>query len=467
MAPIVNHLADARPLPAAPAALVAPSELARHRRGPDLRSGPVGTARVVRDVRCGAAWSAVTAPSSTTVSPTRSIPRLLAPMVDDAAATSPPARPRRDGGDPSSPVWRRMCAMPRLRWRGGARMAAHRGRPSWAAHATAGKAVLEFGVIVTDKGEAVDTLRAWAYHAPAVVFLGDDVTDELAFRADGRRRYRREGRAGRDPGRLTGGGPEDVAAVLRYLAEARLPDRQNCCRRSAAALLRMPSPAGRSRGGAPFRSAARAAPLPRGRRGARRVRAGGWAWRRAVWLAGRAGRPAVFRRRPRAPRGRRVRWVGAVRGAGCPGGVVPRSRRAAGGAGALRPVAPGGRLRWCSAVAGRRRVRPAVSSPRVVACRALVPVAGAPRPVAGGPRPTPDDSPGARRRQAGGPRCGRGLLLGCRARRPPACTDARRVVQVHLRRGGPSPWSAVYHGISRAAASGTPSNPVTVSWPGT
>ncbi|MET0475660.1 MAG: trehalose-phosphatase [Mycobacterium sp.] len=51
----------------------------------------------------------------------------------------------------------------------------------WDAHATEGKSVLEFAVIATDKGEAVDILREQT-DATAVVFLGDDVTDEKAFR---------------------------------------------------------------------------------------------------------------------------------------------------------------------------------------------------------------------------------------------------------------------------------------------
>ena len=46
---------------------------------------------------------------------------------------------------------------------------------------TEGKAVLEFAVISTDKGEAVDILRD-QHDASAVVFFGDDVTDEKAFR---------------------------------------------------------------------------------------------------------------------------------------------------------------------------------------------------------------------------------------------------------------------------------------------
>ncbi|MEU3650056.1 trehalose-phosphatase, partial [Lentzea sp. NPDC034063] len=45
---------------------------------------------------------------------------------------------------------------------------------------TEGKAVIEFSVVETDKGRALDTLR---HHvgATAAIFLGDDVTDEKAF----------------------------------------------------------------------------------------------------------------------------------------------------------------------------------------------------------------------------------------------------------------------------------------------
>ncbi|MEH3141544.1 MAG: trehalose-phosphatase [Mycobacterium kyogaense] len=91
---------------------------------------------------------------------------------------------------------------------------------SWDVHATTGKAVLEFAVIDTDKGEALDILRA-EHRADIVVFFGDDVTDEKAFRrlTDG------------DIGVKVGPGdtaaayrvdaPEDVAAALEYLLSAR------------------------------------------------------------------------------------------------------------------------------------------------------------------------------------------------------------------------------------------------------
>ena len=97
---------------------------------------------------------------------------------------------------------------------------------SWDAHTTAGKAVLEFAVIVTDKGEAIDILRNRCA-ATAVVFLGDDVTDEKAFAR------MRDGDIGIKVGpgdtlaRFRVDTPADVAAVLQYLADARLPDQQD------------------------------------------------------------------------------------------------------------------------------------------------------------------------------------------------------------------------------------------------
>jgi trehalose 6-phosphate phosphatase len=91
---------------------------------------------------------------------------------------------------------------------------------SWDAELTEGKAVLEFAVISTDKGEAVDILRE-QHDASAVVFFGDDVTDEKAFR-----RLRES-----DVGVKVGPGdtlaryridsPDDVAAALEFLLETR------------------------------------------------------------------------------------------------------------------------------------------------------------------------------------------------------------------------------------------------------
>lgn len=47
-------------------------------------------------------------------------------------------------------------------------------------HSTAGKMVLELAVVETSKGTALDVLRART-NADAVLFAGDDVTDEKAF----------------------------------------------------------------------------------------------------------------------------------------------------------------------------------------------------------------------------------------------------------------------------------------------
>lgn len=91
---------------------------------------------------------------------------------------------------------------------------------SWDAHATAGKAVLEFAVIQTDKGEAVDILRD-QNSSTAVVFLGDDVTDEKAFAR------MRDGDIGVKvgPGDTAAGfrigSPDDVAEALAYLLDKR------------------------------------------------------------------------------------------------------------------------------------------------------------------------------------------------------------------------------------------------------
>ncbi|BBY19297.1 trehalose-phosphatase [Mycolicibacterium litorale] len=90
----------------------------------------------------------------------------------------------------------------------------------WDAQVTDGKAVKEFAVIHTDKGQAVDILRD-QHDASAVVFLGDDVTDEKAFRR------MRDGDIGVKvgPGETAAayrvGEPQHVAEALEYLLAAR------------------------------------------------------------------------------------------------------------------------------------------------------------------------------------------------------------------------------------------------------
>lgn len=98
--------------------------------------------------------------------------------------------------------------------------AARRAAERWGAHETAGKAVLEFAVVDTDKGAALEALREQSA-ATAVVFLGDDVTDEKAFRR------LRDGDVGVKVGpgeslaRYRVDDPDDVAAALDRIAAAR------------------------------------------------------------------------------------------------------------------------------------------------------------------------------------------------------------------------------------------------------
>lgn len=90
----------------------------------------------------------------------------------------------------------------------------------WDVHITEGKAVREFAVIDTDKGQALDVLRGQT-GATATVYFGDDVTDEKAFTRLG----------ARDVGVKVGSGdtraayrvdtPEDIAAALWFLHDVR------------------------------------------------------------------------------------------------------------------------------------------------------------------------------------------------------------------------------------------------------
>lgn len=58
---------------------------------------------------------------------------------------------------------------------------ARKGPATWdKVHVTEGKSVIELAVVETDKGFAIDLLRD-RFGATAVVFLGDDVTDEKGF----------------------------------------------------------------------------------------------------------------------------------------------------------------------------------------------------------------------------------------------------------------------------------------------
>jgi trehalose 6-phosphate phosphatase len=90
----------------------------------------------------------------------------------------------------------------------------------WNAELTEGKAVLEFAVISTDKGEAVDTLRE-QHDIDAVVFFGDDVTDEKVFRRLRDSDVGVKVGPGDTAARYRVGSPDDVAVALKYLLHAR------------------------------------------------------------------------------------------------------------------------------------------------------------------------------------------------------------------------------------------------------
>jgi trehalose 6-phosphate phosphatase len=90
----------------------------------------------------------------------------------------------------------------------------------WDVHLTEGKAVLEFAVINTDKGEAVDILRD-QHDASAVVFFGDDVTDEKAFRRMRESDIGVKVGTGETLARYRVESPESVARALHFLCDAR------------------------------------------------------------------------------------------------------------------------------------------------------------------------------------------------------------------------------------------------------
>ncbi|MGY4647999.1 trehalose-phosphatase [Mycobacterium sp. URHB0021] len=217
LAPIVNNPADARPLPAAADALVALAELPSTdaalisgRALEVLRGLSSMSPRVHLVGSHGAEFDAGFS---------RDIDRaLLDRITADLTAIAADRPGVAVETKPASVALHVRNADPAdgdaaLR---AARLAAR----SWDAHLTEGKAVLEFAVISTDKGEAIDILREQC-RASAVVFLGDDVTDEKAFRR------LRDG----DVGVKVGPGdtlaefrvqtPEDVAAALTYMLDER------------------------------------------------------------------------------------------------------------------------------------------------------------------------------------------------------------------------------------------------------
>lgn len=219
LAPIVNHPGDARPLPAAADALRALAQqpatsaaLISGRALVDLGtlSGLAGAVHLVgshgAEFETGFGHEIDTA--------------LLQTITDELAAIAARYAGVTVEPKPASVALHVRNAAPAD---GQAALAAARAAGTgWSAQQTEGKAVLEFAVITTDKGEALDILRD-GDSADAVVFFGDDVTDEKAFR-----RLR-----GDDVGVKVGPGdtvagfrvdsPEDVAAALEFLLDERRP----------------------------------------------------------------------------------------------------------------------------------------------------------------------------------------------------------------------------------------------------
>ena len=218
LAPIVNHPGDARPLPAAATAL-------RALAGLPATTTALISGRALRDL---AVLSGLSAPVHLVGSHGAEFDTgfaheidtaLLARITDELTAIAAGRAGVTVEAKPASVALHVRNASPAD---GEAALTAARAAAeNWAAHTTAGKAVVEFAVISTDKGEAIDILRE-RDDASAVVFFGDDVTDEKAFRRM---------RDGCDVGVKVGDGdtaagfrvesPEDVAAALEFLLSVR------------------------------------------------------------------------------------------------------------------------------------------------------------------------------------------------------------------------------------------------------
>lgn len=217
LAPIVNNPADARALPAAAEALVALAEL------PDTTAALIsGRALGVLRELSGMPDAVQLVGSHGAEFDTGFVRDIDAALLDTMIAT---LRDIADGR-PGVTVETKPASVA-LHVRNAAAAdadsalaAAREAAAGWDAHLTTGKAVLEFAVIVTDKGEAVDTLRD-RHAATAVVFLGDDVTDEKAFRRMRDADLGVKVGPGETLARYRVSTPDDVAEVLRFLVQAR------------------------------------------------------------------------------------------------------------------------------------------------------------------------------------------------------------------------------------------------------
>lgn len=217
LAPIVNNPADARPLPDAAAALIELAEL-------PATSTALISGRALQTLRelsampeavhlvgsHGAEFEAGFA---------HSIDRELLQTITDGLAAIAADKPGVTvETKPASVALHVRNASPADGET--ALAAAWAAAPQWDAHVTTGKAVLEFAVVTTDKGEALDILRA-EQDATAVVFFGDDVTDEKAFVRLGGSDVAVKVGPGDTAAAYRIDSPADVATALRYLADRR------------------------------------------------------------------------------------------------------------------------------------------------------------------------------------------------------------------------------------------------------
>jgi trehalose 6-phosphate phosphatase len=217
LAPIVNNPSDARALPAAAEALVALAAL------PDTTAALIsGRARSVLRELSGMPDTVHLVGSHGAEFDTGFVRAIDTALLDTMIATLRDIAAGRPGVTvETKPASVALHVRNAAAADGDSALAAAReAAADWDAHLTAGKAVLEFAVIVTDKGEAVDTLRD-RNDATAVVFLGDDVTDEKAFDRMRDTDLGVKVGPGETLARYRVSTPDDVAEVLRFLVRAR------------------------------------------------------------------------------------------------------------------------------------------------------------------------------------------------------------------------------------------------------
>lgn len=217
LAPIVNNPTDARALPAAAEALVALAEL------PDTTAALIsGRARSVLRELSGMPDAVALVGSHGAEFDTGFVREIDTALLDTMIATLRDIAEGRPGVTvETKPASVALHVRNAVAADGDSALAAARAAAAdWDAHLTTGKAVLEFAVIVTDKGEAVDTLRE-RHGATAVVFLGDDVTDEKAFSRMRDTDIGVKVGPGESLARYRVSAPDDAAEVLRFLVRAR------------------------------------------------------------------------------------------------------------------------------------------------------------------------------------------------------------------------------------------------------